>query len=188
MYFGLDFRGSKTVKNSCKTCNLEKRPNSEIQPNFCEKLDAQSNQINQLETELKELNCIATAESAAAESCKNDVRDAIEDDFTEGKNEDLANEEDKIGDFVKTEEKSDQQSQDPVSPKTSVSEIDESSGTSCKTTKSYGIDEISKIQILEKEMSELKGSLEDSQSQDRIYPNFTFSKERDDRINNGDAC
>ena len=31
-------------------------------------------------------------------------------------------------------------------------------------------DEISKIQKLEKEMSELKSSLEDSQSQDRIFP------------------
>ena len=115
------------IKNSCKTDNLEKRPNSEIQPNLCEKLDAQSKQINQLETELKELNCNATTELAATETCKNDVKDKIVDDFTGDEIEDLANEGGKIGDLVKTEEKSDQESLDPVYEKTFFSEMNESS-------------------------------------------------------------
>ena len=155
--------------------------NSEIQPNCCEKLDAQSNQINQLETELKELNCIATAESAAAElaateTCKNDVKDKIEDDITGDEKEDLSNEGGKIGNLVKTVEKSDQESLDPVSEKSLFSEIDGSSGNFAgyKTTDSK--DEISKIQKLEKEMSELKSSLKDSQSQDRIFHSFSFVK------------
>ena len=114
------------------------------------------------------MNCIATAESAAAENCKNDVRDAIEDDPTEGEKEYSENDESKTGDLVKTEDKSDHESLDSVSEKSPFTEIHESSSNFAGYKTAESENEISKIQKLEKEMSELKSSLEDSQTQDRI--------------------
>ena len=116
------------------------------------------------------MNCNATTELAATETCKNDVKDKIVDDFTGDEIEDLANEGGKIGDLVKTEEKSDQESLDPVYEKTFFSEMNESSGNFAGDKTIESEDEMSKIQKLEKEMSELKSSLEDSQSQDGIVP------------------
>ena len=148
----------------------------------CNKQDKQSNQIMQLEIELKNLQLIQTTESVENEKHGCDKNNTQFSELTESdrENEGFENEEiERINVRTIDKEKTDQEVEKSVETgmravkmnqdTTSVdfiSDIDDSKNA--MSTKTSNEDEISKIQKLEKEMSELRNSLQESQCQDRI--------------------
>ena len=151
----------------------------QIIEDHCHKQDAQSNQIKQLEIELKNLQQVQTTKNHENENheCDKSNRNFTEN---EGKNEGFENEEnERNNDSTIDRETTDQavekaietelravEAHQHTSSVDFVSENDESNINI--STKISNEDEISKIQKLEKEMSELRNSLQESQSQERI--------------------
>ena len=151
----------------------------EIIEDHCHKQDAQSNQIKQLEIELKNLQQVQTTENHENENheCDKNNRNFTEN---EGENEGFENEKnERNNDSTIDGETTDQAAEKSIetglraveahqytSSIDFVSENDESNID--LSTKISNEDEISKIQKLEKEMSELRNSLQESKSQDRI--------------------
>ena len=149
----------------------------------CNKQNKQSNQIMQLEIELKNLQLIQTTESNENEkhACHQNNGELTESDR---ENEGFENEENEKNNVPTIdEEKTDQEveklaetgmravkvNQDTISVDI-ISDIDDSKND--MSTKTSNEDEISKIQKLEKEMSELRNSLQESQCQDRILKRY----------------
>ena len=149
----------------------------------CNKQNKQSNQIMQLEIELKNLQLIQTTESVENEkhACHQNNGELTESDR---ENEGFENEENEKNNVPTIdEEKTDQEveklaetgmravkvNQDTISVDI-ISDIDDSKND--MSTKTSNEDEISKIQKLEKEMSELRNSLHESQCQDRILKRY----------------
>ena len=149
----------------------------------CNKQNKQSNQIMQLEIELKNLQLIQTTESVENEkhACDQNNSELTESDR---ENEGFENEENEKNNVPTIdEEKTDQEveklaetgmravkvNQDTISVDI-ISDIDDSKND--MSTKTSNEDEISKIQKLEKEMSELRNSLQESQCQDRILKRY----------------
>lgn len=149
----------------------------------CNKQNKQSNQIMQLEIELKNLQLIQTTESVENEkhACDQNNGELTESDR---ENEGFENEENEKNNVPTIdEEKTDQEveklaetgmravkvNQDTISVDI-ISDIDDSKND--MSTKTSNEDEISKIQKLEKEMSELRNSLHESQCQDRILKRY----------------
>ena len=149
----------------------------------CNKQNKQSNQIMQLEIELKNLQLIQTTESVENEkhACHQNNGELTESDR---ENEGFENEENEKNNVPTIdEEKTDQEveklaetgmravkvNQDTISVDI-ISDIDDSKND--MSTKTSNEDEISKIQKLEKEMSELRNSLQESQCQDRILKRY----------------
>lgn len=149
----------------------------------CNKQNKQSNQIMQLEIELKNLQLIQTTESVENEkhACDQNNGELTESDR---ENEGFENEENEKNNVPTIdEEKTDQEveklaetgmravkvNQDTISVDI-ISDIDDSKND--MSTKTSNEDEISKIQKLEKEMSELRNSLQESQCQDRILKRY----------------
>jgi len=149
----------------------------------CNKQNKQSNQIMQLEIELKNLQLIQTTESVENEkhACDQNNSELTESDR---ENEGFENEENEKNNVPTIdEEKTDQEveklaetgmravkvNQDTISVDI-ISDIDDSKND--MSTKTSNEDEISKIQKLEKEMSELRNSLHESQCQDRILKRY----------------
>ena len=149
----------------------------------CNKQNKQSNQIMQLEIELKNLQLIQTTESVENEkhACHQNNGELTESDR---ENEGFENEENEKNNVPTIdEEKTDQEveklaetgmravkvNQDTTSVDL-ISDIDDSKND--MSTKTSNEDEISKIQKLEKEMSELRNSLHESQCQDRILKRY----------------
>ena len=146
----------------------------------CNKQNKQSNQIMQLEIELKNLQLIQTTESVENEkhACHQNNGELTESDR---ENEGFENEKHNVPTI--DEEKTDQEveklaetgmravkvNQDTISVDI-ISDIDDSKND--MSTKTSNEDEISKIQKLEKEMSELRNSLHESQCQDRILKRY----------------
>ena len=146
----------------------------------CNKQNKQSNQIMQLEIELKNLQLIQTTESVENEkhACDQNNGELTESDR---ENEGFENEKHNVPTI--DEEKTDQEveklaetgmravkvNQDTISVDI-ISDIDDSKND--MSTKTSNEDEISKIQKLEKEMSELRNSLHESQCQDRILKRY----------------
>ena len=149
----------------------------------CDKQDAQSNQIKQLEIELKNLQQVQTTENDENENHECDKNNR---NFTEnqGENEGFENEKNEIinvstSDGEKTDQavkKSIETELRPVEAHQHTSSVDFVSETVESniniSTKTSNEDEISKIQKLEKEMSELRNSLQESQCQERILKAF----------------
>ena len=138
----------------------------------CNKQDTQSNQIMQLEIELKNLQLIQTTESDENEKHACDKKNS---ELTESdrENEDFENEEiERINVQTIDEEKTDQEVEKSVETGMRAVKIARLS------TKTSNEDEISKIQKLEKEMSELRNSLQESQCQDRILKGYCIRLSR----------
>ena len=139
----------------------------------CNKQDAQLNQIKQLENELRKIQQIQTTESdgnqkQACDKSNFDLTESFENVENESPNVrtiDGATTDREAKKPVETSMNAPKVNQD----NTSVDLIsDNDVGKVDKSTKTSNEDEISKIQKLEKEMSELKNSLQESQCQDGI--------------------
>ena len=159
-----------------------------IEENF-EKLDEQSNQINALEIELKKMEQTEIAkvdvikELADKNADKNAGKnvdknadknaDKNEQDLTGGQKhleKHLENEESFSDETVgKIESKNQVWNSIAAEPSENKVNPETKPANESKDLEPYNEDEISKIQTLEKEMSELKKSLQDSQCQDRIF-------------------